>query len=280
MRLQKGHASKVNILGVGVSPIKMNDALRAIAQWVHEQTHTYVCVTSVNGIMESQQSPDLRAIHNKAGMVTPDGMPLVWLSHLTGYKNVERVYGPDLMLAVCEESLKQGYRHFLYGGEDGIPQLLAQQLQKRFPGLCITGTYSPPFRQLTPEEDTAVIQTINESGADIIWVGLSTPKQERWMAEHVGKLNAAVLIGVGAAFDFHAGVKKQAPHWMQQHGFEWLFRLLSEPRRLWRRYLIYNPLFVGLVFLQMLGWKKYTLPEGNEPEKVTAWRHQVDGFSD
>jgi N-acetylglucosaminyldiphosphoundecaprenol N-acetyl-beta-D-mannosaminyltransferase len=280
MRLQKNHTSKVNILGIGISPIKMDDALEVVAQWVHEQAHSYVCVTSVNGIMESQQSPDLRAIHNDAGMVTPDGMPLVWLSHLTGHKNVERVYGPDLMLAVCEASLKEGYRHFLYGGEEGIPELLAQQLQKRFPGLCITGTYSPPFRPLTPEEDAAIIQTINKSGADIVWVGLSTPKQELWMADHVGKLNAAVLIGVGAAFDFHAGVKKQAPHWVQRHGFEWLFRLLSEPRRLWRRYLIYNPLFLGLVFLQLIGWKKYTLPEGDKPEKVAARLQQADGFSD
>ncbi len=270
---------KVNILGIGVSPINMQDALQAIAHWVQNGEQQYICVTSVNGIMESQKNHALCAIHDNAGLVTPDGMPLVWLSRWHGYKDVSRVYGPDLMLAVCQESLMQGYRHFLYGGAEGIPELLAEQLQARFAGLDIVGMYSPPFRPLTAVEDAAIIAQIKQSGADIVWVGLSTPKQEKWMAEHVGKLDTAVLIGVGAAFDFHAGVKKQAPRWLQRSGMEWLFRLLTEPRRLWRRYLIYNPQFVALVLLQLLGWRQYPLPEEEETE-TTQWVGQVDGGSD
>ena len=171
-------------------------------------------------------------------------MPLVWLSRARGFGYVNRVYGPDLMLALCERSLSKGYRHFLYGGAPGVPEKLAENLKRRFPGLDVVGTYSPPFRPLTHEEDERVVRMINEAGPDIVWVGLSTPKQERWMAGHIGRLEAPVLIGVGAAFDFHSGVKRQAPRWMQRSGLEWLFRLLTEPRRLWRRYLIYNSLFV------------------------------------
>ncbi len=271
--------TKVNILGIGVAPINMQEALQTISQWVLEREHHYVCVTSVNGIMESQKSPTLCSIHNNAGLVTPDGMPLVWLSRLSGYKQVSRVYGPDLMLAVCQDSLIHGYRHFLYGGTEGVPELLAEQLQARFWGLQIVGIYSPPFRPLTPEEDEAIIKKINQSGADVVWVGLSTPKQEKWMAEHVSKLNAPVLIGVGAAFDFHAGVKKQAPKWMQKSGLEWLFRLLNEPRRLWRRYLIYNPQFVYLILLQLLGWRHYYLPK-DERGMSSPWVQQLDSISD
>jgi N-acetylglucosaminyldiphosphoundecaprenol N-acetyl-beta-D-mannosaminyltransferase len=166
---------------------------------------------------------------------------------------VERVYGPDLMLAVCENSLKQGYRHFFYGGAPGVPERLAIQLRTRFDGLQVSGVYSPPFRPLTPEEDKAVVERINATRSDILWVGLSTPKQERWMAEHVRQLNTPVIIGVGAAFDFLAGLKRQAPRWMQSSGLEWCFRLLTEPRRLGRRYLINNPWFLWLILLQLLG---------------------------
>jgi N-acetylglucosaminyldiphosphoundecaprenol N-acetyl-beta-D-mannosaminyltransferase len=186
-------------------------------------------------------------------MVTPDGMPLVWLNHLHGRRWVERVYGPDLLLAMCAHSLSTGYRHYFYGGAEGIPELLATRLQERFPGLRVAGTYSPPFRPMTPAEDAELVERINASGADIVWVGISTPKQDRWMADHVGRLTASVLVGVGAAFDFHAGVKPQAPRWMQRNGLEWLFRLATEPRRLGRRYVLYNPLFVWLVIQQALG---------------------------
>lgn len=194
--------------------------------------------------MESRRDPDLRRIHNRAGLVTPDGMPLVWLCRSAGFVSTRRVYGPDLLLAACEHFLDSSVRHFFYGGADGVPELLACRLGERFPGLAVAGTYSPPFRSLTGPEDEAIIRMIDDSGADIVWVGLSTPKQEHWMAGHVGRLTAPVLVGIGAAFDFHAGLKRQAPLWMQRAGLEWLFRLLQEPRRLGPRYLVNNPLFI------------------------------------
>jgi len=243
---------RANILGVGVSAVDMPMSLRTIEAWISRGEPHYVCVTSVHGVMESQRDEEFRRIYNGAGMVTPDGMPLVWLSRLMGFHHVERVYGPDLMLAVCERSIARGYRHFLYGGGPGVVEMLADRLQCRFPGLQVVGIDSPPFHPLTVQEDQAVMERINEVRPDIIWVGISTPKQERWMATHREQLNAPVIVGVGAAFDFHAGLKKQAPYWMQRSGLEWCFRLMTEPRRLWRRYLINNPWFLWLVLLQTL----------------------------
>jgi N-acetylglucosaminyldiphosphoundecaprenol N-acetyl-beta-D-mannosaminyltransferase len=250
---------RVNVLGVGVSAIKMEMALGLIDAWVTRREAHYICITGVHGVMESQWDEELRRIHNAAGLVTPDGMPLVWLSRLRGFRHVERVYGPDLMLAVCERSTNRGYRHFFYGGAPAVAEKLAVRLQSRFPGLQVVGIDAPPFRPLTMEEDQAVVECINTARPDIVWVGISTPKQERWMSGHVGRLKAPVLVGVGAAFDFHAGLKKQAPRWMQRGGLEWLFRLAMEPRRLWRRYLINNPWFLWLTVLQVLGRRSYGL---------------------
>lgn len=250
---------RVNILGVGVSAIDMELALAEIERWISAREPHYVCVTGVHGVMESQTDEGLRAIHNAAGLVTPDGMPLVWLSRWRGQRHVRRVYGPDLMLALCERSVARGWRHFLYGGSDGVAELLAERLRARFPGIAVAGTWSPPFRPETPVEDAALAERVAEAAADIVWVGLGTPKQERWMSAHAGRLAAPVLIGVGAAFDFHAGLKAQAPKWMQRGGLEWLFRLLSEPRRLWRRYLVNNPRFVWRIALQKAGVRRYEL---------------------
>lgn len=250
---------RVNVLGVAVSAITMADALARIDQWIATQSYAYVCVTGVHGVMESQHDPALRDIHNQAGLVTPDGMPLVWLSRLRGHPHVERVYGPDLMLACCAASIGKGYRHFLYGGGPGVPERLADRLMARFPGLKVVGTWSPPFRELTSSEEQDVVSRIAATRPDIVWVGLSTPKQERWMARFVSRVPAAVLIGVGAAFDLHAGLKKQAPRWLQRAGLEWLFRLSTEPRRLWRRYLVNNPAFVWRILLQSIGVATYHL---------------------
>jgi len=250
---------RTNVLGVGISAINIPMTLEVLDAWIQHKHRTYVCITGVHGVMESQADPELRKIHNQAGLVTPDGMPMVWLSRLAGHKHVDRVYGPDLMLAVCATSLHKGYRHYFYGGNQGVPELLRDKLQERFPGLQVVGTYSPPFRPLTPDEDAAIVARINEAEPDIVWVGLSTPKQERWMAAHLGKIQAPVMIGVGAAFDFHAGLKPQAPRWMQRSGMEWLFRMLSEPKRLARRYLQNNPRFVFAVLMQMLGLRRYKL---------------------
>jgi N-acetylglucosaminyldiphosphoundecaprenol N-acetyl-beta-D-mannosaminyltransferase len=250
---------KVNLLGIGVSAISMSQALETIEGWLLRREQHYVCVTGVHGIMESQRDEALRRIHNRAGLVTPDGMPLVWLSRLRGHSHVERVYGPDLMLACCERSVHRGYRHFFYGGGEGVARQLADRLARRYPGLRIAGTYTPPFRPLSAAEDQAITNQINDAGPDIVWVGLSTPMQERWMDAHLGRLGAPVLIGVGAAFDFHAGLKRQAPRWMQRAGLEWLFRLATEPRRLWRRYLRNNPAFVWRMLLQATGIVRYEL---------------------
>ena len=252
---------RVNVLGVGVSAIDPGMALAAIEDWIQRRDPHYVTITGVHGVMESQSDPEVRAIHNRAGLVTPDGMPLVWASRLAGQRHVRRVYGPDLMLAACRRSLETGWRHFLYGGAEGVPELLATRLADRFPGLEITGAFAPPFRPLTDAEDEEIVQRINAARPDIVWVGLSTPKQERWMASHLGRLEAPVMVGVGAAFDFHAGLKRQAPKWIQGTGLEWLFRLITEPRRLWRRYLRNNPVFLASVALQATGLRRYSLTD-------------------
>ena len=249
--------ARVDVLGVGVSAIDMPLALDVLGGWVARGERQYVCVTGVHGVMESRRDPALREIHNAAGLVTPDGMPLVWLSRLAGRSRVTRVYGPDLMLACCEAGLARGWRHYFYGGGDGVAGLLAERLTARFPGLQVAGTHTPPFRPLTAREDAGVVAHINAAAPDLVWVGLSTPKQERWMAAHRAALDAPALVGVGAAFDFHAGLKQQAPRWMQRSGLEWAFRLAVEPQRLWRRYLRNNPAFVWHITLQALGVRRY-----------------------
>jgi N-acetylglucosaminyldiphosphoundecaprenol N-acetyl-beta-D-mannosaminyltransferase len=251
-----------DILGVGVSAINMEMALNTIDRWMAQRTPRYVCVTSTHSIMECYDDPDVRDIYNAAGLVTPDGMPMVWLSRLNGYKHVDRVYGPDLMLEVCERSLDRGYSHFFYGGSETTLDLLACRLSEQFPRLHIVGTHAPPMRPLTPEEDNEIVRMINAAQPNIVWVGLGCPKQERWMAKHIDRLQAGALIGVGAAFDFHAGTKRQAPRWMQRHGMEMLFRVMSEPRRLWRRFLRNHPRFVVLTLLQLLSTRWSDLTNG------------------
>lgn len=248
--------SRVNVLGVMVNAINMDDAITTIDGWIQNRQSNYICVTSAHGILESQDDPVLKSILNFSGLTTPDGMSIVWILQLQGYRQVTRVYGPDLMKAVCEQSLIRGWSHFFYGGEPGVAELLAGRLQQQFPGINIVGLYTPPFRELTSEEDNNILREIHSVKPNIIWVGLSTPKQERWMASHVDDMPGITLIGVGAAFDFLSGSKKQAPLWIQRSGTEWLFRLITEPRRLWRRYIRY-PRFVLLVLFQLLGIKRY-----------------------
>jgi len=219
---------RFRVLGVPVSAIDMAEALARIDVLTRQKRRAeaaYVCVRDVNGVIESQRDPRLLAIHEKAAMVTPDGMPMVWLGKRAGFDHIERVYGPDLMLAVCAVSTDRGYRHFLYGGGEGVVDILRRRLEARFDGLAIPGTHPPPFRPLTPAERQAAAAEIEASGADIVWVGLGSPKQEHWMAEMAPLLPGKVLIGVGAAFDFHAGLKRQAPRWIQRRGLEWAFRV-------------------------------------------------------
>jgi len=241
---------RVDVLGVGISAIDMAMACDEITRWIYHREQHYVCVTGVHGVMESQRDPELLAIHNASGLTAPDGMPMVWAGRRAGADWMSRVYGPDLMLTVLKRAADRGWSSFLYGGNEGVADLLATRLRERFPGLKIAGTCSPPFRPLHPREDDDVVYRINHSGADIVWVGLSTPGQERWMAAHVGRLEAPAMVGVGAAFDFHAGLVSQAPSWMQQRGLEWLYRVAKEPRRLWKRYLQNNPAFVAQILRQ------------------------------
>jgi N-acetylglucosaminyldiphosphoundecaprenol N-acetyl-beta-D-mannosaminyltransferase len=242
----------------------MPQALDQISTWIGNLSRQYVSVCAVHTVMECQWDETMRQAVNRAGLAAPDGMPLVWLGKWKSQVQVSRVYGPDLMLALCKLSTKRGYTHYFYGGASGVPELLAKKLKCRFPGLKVVGTYSPPFHSLTAEEDAHIVEQINQAAPDIVWVGLGTPKQDLWMAAHRKRLNAPVLIGIGAAFDFHTDRIPQAPSWMQHAGLEWLFRLWQEPQRLWYRYLIYNPLFMLLVLLQTIGWRKYTLGESHE----------------
>ncbi len=242
-----------NVLGVGVSVVDMGAAVRTIQEWIDRGIPHYVCVTSVHGVMASQASPELRHIHNQAGMVTPDGMPLAWLLRLAGHARSSRVCGPELMPAVFAASQARGDRHYLYGATEQTLAKLRAGLLAQAPAAQIVGSYAPPFRPLTPAEDVEITARINDAAPDVVWVGLSTPKQERWMAEHRARLSAPVLIGVGAAFDVHAGLSRRAPRLMQRLGLEWLYRVAKEPRRLWWRYFWNNPRFLALLALQKTG---------------------------
>lgn len=243
-----------SVLGVPVNATQIPEVVRQMNQWTGERGPCrMIAVTGMHGVIEAQHDADFRGVLTSADMVVPDGIPLVWLGRLRGFALRRRVYGPELMLTFCERAAGNGLRHFLYGGEPGQADKLAAILQERFPGLLIVGTYSPPFRPLTAEEDAQVSTMINEAAPDVVWIGLGTPKQERWMHEHRTKLRVPVLVGVGAAFDIHTGTKSQAPVWMREHGLEWLFRLMQEPRRLWKRYLIYGSEFVVRVGLELMG---------------------------
>jgi N-acetylglucosaminyldiphosphoundecaprenol N-acetyl-beta-D-mannosaminyltransferase len=255
----KNTIEKVNILGIPIAAVNMKEVVAFISSWIECGARTFVTVTGVHGIMESQSDRELKSIHSSAGMCVPDGVPTVWIGKLYGHRDMRRVYGPDLMLEMMRISSARGYTHFLFGGKEGVATLLKARLEQKFPGIRIVGTFSPPFRPMNEQEEERLGQMIENLFPDIIWVGLSTPKQEKWMAAHCGKLNARVMIGVGAAFDFHAGLVRQAPGWVQQCGLEWFFRMCMEPRRLWRRYFYNNPRFIVLMLCQLLKLKKYDL---------------------
>jgi N-acetylglucosaminyldiphosphoundecaprenol N-acetyl-beta-D-mannosaminyltransferase len=247
---------KAFILGLGVDQTNYRSAVQGILDWALRGESRYVCVANVHMVMEAYDDAEFRQIVNAADLVTPDGMPLVWVMRLQGLRQQERVYGPALTQFVLEAANREGIPVGFYGSTPQTLEKLKRNVQKRYPSLKIAYLYAPPFRPLTTEEDEEVVRAINDSGTRILFVGLGCPKQERWMAAHKGRVQA-VMLGVGAAFDFLAGVKPQAPRWMQRAGLEWLFRLLTEPRRLWRRYLYHNPRFVLLVLLQLLGLRRY-----------------------
>ena len=247
-----------NVVGVGISTTSYEGMTNVCRDWItaaHEtadeaQPARYVCVTSVHGIVTSVFNPAVKADLNGADIATPDGMPVVWALRSFGFPTQQRVYGPTLMLHLCRMAAKEKFRIFLYGARQSTLDLLVANLTRQIPGLEIAGAFSPPFRPLTASERLEVQRRIMESGADLVFIGLSTPRQERWMAENRRHLRGKILVGVGAAFDFHAGTLKQAPPWMQKRGLEWLFRLTMEPRRLWKRYLLVTPVFLPLWALQ------------------------------
>jgi N-acetylglucosaminyldiphosphoundecaprenol N-acetyl-beta-D-mannosaminyltransferase len=250
---------RVNVLGVGISVLNLDTAVEAVALAISTRRKGYICVTGVHGVSEAQEDPAFRKILNEAFLCTPDGMPMVWMGRLAGHRGMDRVYGPDFMALICERGIREGWRHFFYGGAEGVAEALKASLEKRFPGLQITGTHTPPFRPLNADERAQLVRKVDEAKPDILWVGLSTPKQERFMAEYLAALNVHLMAGVGAAFDFHSGRIRQAPRWMQRSGLEWFFRLCVDPRRLWKRYLKNNPLFIARVFCQWTSLRRYPL---------------------
>lgn len=247
---------RYNVLGIGVSALTLAQTRDLVVATRGHLRRGYICCGTAAGLTEARSDPALRKIFNESWLTTPDGMPLVWL----GPAGVERVYGPDLMLAVCNAGRACGLTHYFFGGAEGVAEALKQKLSARFPGLKVAGTFAPPFRALEPNELAAFRADVARTRPDVIWVGLGTPKQEHFMAEHWQTLDAGALIGVGAAFDFHSGRVRQAPRAIQRSGFEWLFRLCTEPRRLGRRYLVTTPLFALRVLAQLSGVKKYPLP--------------------
>ncbi len=248
---------KVNMLGVGITPVNLAQAVATLEKWREEGRRDYVCCTSVHGLVEAQRDPEVRRVLNGSGLAIEDGMPLVWWCRHSGFSEAGRVAGSDLLVAMCAIGARRGHRHFFYGGSARVCENLVSRLTQRFPGLIVAGYRSPPFRPLTEEEDAADIAAINETRPDFVWIGLGMPKQEKWMAQHVGKIDAVALLGVGAAFDFLSGEKPRAPVWMQRSGVEWLFRLIIEPRRLAHRYLVYNSIFVARAAQQFAGWRSY-----------------------
>ena len=237
------------VLSVRVDAVQIADVVARMEEWINNRTRCHmIAPTGMHGIVEAQHDPSFKEILNATDAVVPDGMPLVWLGRRSGHHLPRRVYGPDLLLEFCEKTAGRGYRHFFYGGEPGVPERVAESLKRRFPAIEVCGTFSPPMRPLDPQEDKQIGTLISRAAPDVLWVGLGTPKQERWMHEHRDQLQVPVLVSVGAAFDILSGRRKQAPRWMREHGLEWLHRLGRQPWR-WRRMLAL-PRFVVLVLVQ------------------------------
>lgn len=243
----------LDILGVEVAAVDLEETVRRLSQWIDVGESRFVSLATAHGVMDARRCAEARRAFARADLVVPDGMSMVWLLKVAGYARVGRVYGPDLMRAVCALSVERGWSHYLLGGEEAVAQRLAARLEADFPGLRVAGLYSPPFRPLSQEENDEIVRRIDRSGARLVWVGLGSPKQDIWMANHAQSVPHAVLIGVGAAFDLLTGDLPQAPRWIQRSGLEWLFRFAVEPRRLARRYSRY-PFFGLLVLARLPGW--------------------------
>ena len=248
--------NRARVVSLSVNVCNHESVIEDIAELVEKGNGGYVCVSTVHMVMESYDDKEYGTKVNNADLVIPDGMPIVWMQKLQGNKDSARVRGNDLMVKLCDFAEKKSLKVGFYGGRQEVIYKIAKRAAKDFPKLQIAYAYSPPFRPLSEAEDAEIIKNIRESGVQILFVGLGCPKQEIWMARHKNKLSA-VMIGVGAAFDFYAGNIKESPRWMGNLGLEWLYRLMQEPKRLWRRYLILNPRFIWLAAMQLLGFKKF-----------------------
>ncbi len=247
----------VSVLGAQIDVVDWDMVIERLGKWSKLRESRYVCICNAHSVVTAARDARFASIVNAADMATADGAPVAWMLRRLGFVGQERINGPDLMWKYCDVAARQAEPIFLYGSSRETLALLHSRLVTAFPGLKIAGAISPPFRPLTQDEDAQDVVAINKSGAGIVFVSLGCPKQERWMAEHCGRIKA-VMIGVGAAFDYHAGSVRRAPTWMRQAGLEWLYRLFSEPRRLWRRYLVTNTLFVFGAVHQLINHYKYT----------------------
>jgi len=243
----------VDVLGVNVSAVNMDVAVRLAENWIDAGQPGYICVTGVHGVMEAQKDPEFRRILNSAAMNLPDGMPMTWVGRMRGFRHMDRVFGPDFVNSLCRLSVEHGFRNFFYGGQPGVAQLLSENLKSRFPGLQVVGTCTPPFRSLTFEEEDELMARVLHLRPHILWVGLSTPKQERFMAQYSRRFQVPLMVGVGAAFDYHTGRIRDCSPWIKRAGLQWLHRLLQDPKRLWKRYLLNNPAFICQIVWQLAG---------------------------
>ena len=256
--------SSFRVLRSNIHAVEIDDVIEIFEQWISSRTHSrYVALCNVHMVMEAYNNTYFHGALASADLVVPDGMPLIWAGRRQGLQLLRRVYGPDLFLEFCQNTAAKGYRHFLFGGHPGVPETVAARLTRSCPGIQIAGTFSPPFREHTRAELSEMIAQINNSGADVLWVALGCPKQELWMYENRDRLKVPVMAGVGQAFDLYAGRVRQAPRWTRDNGLEWAFRLISNPRRLWRRYLVYNMQFLCCVALDGLGLLECTHPLDN-----------------
>lgn len=245
------------VLGISVEPLDMESAVARVKEELENRRKGYVCLLGVHGIMEAQRDPDLAQIYASAALKVPDGAPTVWVGRRQGFHDMQRVAGPDLMLEVFRRREFANCTHFLYGGKESVAGDLLETLTRRFPWVRITGTYTPPFRELTHEEEESLAAHVNELKPDMIWVGISTPKQERFMARFLPLLDSTLMFGVGAAFDFHTGRIKDSPTWVKRAGLQWLHRLIQDPRRLLWRYLRSNSAFLWHITLELTGLRTY-----------------------
>lgn len=237
-------SARVDVLGIHVSVTNLDHTVGTFAGWIERDERQLVCVTDMNALLHARADARLTEVYNTSGLTVPDGMPLVWAGRRAGFEEMGRVAGPDLLERVLAEAADRGWTQYFYGGAEGVAEELRQRFQERHPALKVVGVECPPYRALTAAEDAETVARLNEARPDIVWVGLGAPKQERWMADHRNRLNATILIGVGAAFDFHTGRLDRAPLWMQRAGLEWSYRLYKEPRRLWKRYVLGIPRFL------------------------------------